>query len=145
MGSDLCQIPCSLLHFSYMERPLISKSQLFLAFCKCSMLYVNFQVGTFQMHIRLSAKFEFSIRTPNERRLEQFVHVDNSFCYYQGALAWEAKRPYICVLQCGMRGCLFKATAMWPNFIFFLLHCGGNPPNYGLILACFCLSCNLTQ
>ena len=29
-----------------------------------------------------------------------------------------------------MRGCLQKATAMRPNAIFFLLHCGAKPSNY---------------
>ena len=36
----------------------------------------------------------------------------------QGALAEETKRPYISALQCAMRACLQKATAMRPNAIF---------------------------
>ena len=49
MGSVLCQITYRLLHFSHMERPVISKSQCFLAVCKCSRLCVNFGVGTFRV------------------------------------------------------------------------------------------------
>ena len=61
----------------------------------------------------------------------------------QGALTGEMKRPYICALQYAMHGCLQKATAVRPNTIFFLLHCGAKPQNYGLVLTCFSLSCNL--
>ena len=45
-------------------------------------------------------------------------------------------------LQCAMRGCLQKATVMFPNAIFFLLHCGSKPQNCGLALACFSLLYN---
>ena len=31
---------------------------------------------------------------------------------------------------------------MLTNAVFFLLHCGAKAPNYGLVLACFSLSCN---
>ena len=41
----------------------------FLAVCKCSRLYVNFHVATFQVHIRLVANFEISTRATNESRL----------------------------------------------------------------------------
>ena len=61
----------------------------------------------------------------------------------QGDLAGETKRPYICALQCPMRRCLRKATAMRPNAIFFLLHFGAKPQNYGFGLAHFSLSCIL--
>ena len=54
----------------------------------------------------------------------------------QGASAWGTKRPYIRALHAK------KATAMRPDAIFFLLQCGANPPNYGLTLSCFSLSCN---
>ena len=64
------------------------------------------------------------------------------FRLYQGALAWETKRLYIRALQCAIRGCLEIATAVRPNTIFFFLHCGTKPLNYGLVLACFSLSCN---
>ena len=63
----------------------------------------------------------------------------------QGALAQEKKRPYICALQCAMCTCLKKATTMHPNAIFFLLHYGPKPQNYGLVPACFSLSCNLGE
>ena len=42
-----------------------------------------------------------------------------------------------------MRGCLQKATALRSGAIFFLLHCGAKPQNYGLVLDFFSLSCNL--
>ena len=35
-----------------------------------------------------------------------------------------------------------KATTMRLNAILFLLHCGAKPPDCGLILAFFSLSCN---
>ena len=49
---------------------------------------------------------------------------------------------YIRALQCAIRGYPQKATAMRLNAIFFLLHCGAKSQNYGLVLACFSLSCN---
>ena len=52
------------------------------------------------------------------------------------------KQLYIRELQCAMWGCLQKATAMLPNDLFFLLHCGARPQNYGLVLACCSLSRN---
>ena len=52
------------------------------------------------------------------------------------------KPPYIRALQSAMRGRLQKTTAMRPNTIFFLLHGGAKPQNYGLVLTCFSLSCN---
>ena len=61
---------------------------------------------------------------------------------HQGVLAWETKRPYIRALQCAMRRCLQKATALRPNAIFFLLHYGTKHKNYGLVFACLSLSCN---
>ena len=64
------------------------------------------------------------------------------FISSQGALAGEAKRSHIRALQCAMRACLQKATTMRPNAIFFLLHCGPKPQNYGLVLASFPLLCN---
>ena len=30
--------------------------------------------------------------------------------------------------ECAMRACVLKASAMWPNAIFFLLHCGAKTP-----------------
>ena len=65
-----------------------------------------------------------------------------SVCIWE-LLAGETKRPYIPALQCVMHGCLKKASAMRPNAIFDLLHYGAKPQNYGLILACFSLSCYL--
>ena len=59
-----------------------------------------------------------------------------------GALARETKQPYIRAMHCAFRICLQKTTYVRPNAIFFLLHCGATPQNYGLILACFSLSCN---
>ena len=53
----------------------------------------------------------------------------------QRAFAGETKQPYIRALQCAMRSRLAKATAMHPNAIFFLLHCGAKLQNYGLVLA----------
>ena len=38
---------------------------------------------------------------------------------------------------------VYSRTAMCPDTIFFLLHCGAKPPNYGRILTHFSLSCNL--
>ena len=38
--------------------------------------------------------------------------------------------------------CLQKATIMHPNAIFFLLHFGAKPQNYGLILTCFSPWCD---
>ena len=35
-----------------------------------------------------------------------------------------------------------EGIAVCPNAIFFLLHSDANPQNYGLVLACFSLSCN---
>ena len=35
-----------------------------------------------------------------------------------------------------------EVQKMRPDAIFFLLHCGAKPQNYGLVLACFSLSCN---
>ena len=61
----------------------------------------------------------------------------------QRALAGETKRTYIHAMQCAMCWCLQKATAMRPNTIFFLLHFGAKPQNYGFVLACFSLWCNL--
>ena len=52
------------------------------------------------------------------------------------------KQPYIRALQCAMRGCLKKATALRPNAISFLLQCGTKLPKLVLVLACFFLSCN---
>ena len=49
---------------------------------------------------------------------------------------------YIRALQCAMRGCLKKATALRPNAISFLLQCGTKLPKLVLVLACFFLSCN---
>ena len=48
----------------------------------------------------------------------------------------ETKRPCIRAMQCAMRKCLQKATAVCPNTIFFWLHCSTKPQNYGLVLAC---------
>ena len=62
--------------------------------------------------------------------------------FQQGDLAGDTKQPYIRALQCTMRGCLQKATAIHPDAIFFMLHCGAKLLNYGLILTCFSLSCN---
>ena len=63
-------------YFSYMERPLISKNQVFLAVCKCSRLCANFRVGTFRSHIRLLAKSEFPARKLDEIRLN-FISIFN--------------------------------------------------------------------
>ena len=67
-------------------------------------------------------------------------HEETGTC--QGALVREKKRSYICALQGATRGYLKKATAMRPNAIFFSQHCGAKPQNYGIVLACFSLSCN---
>ena len=56
----------------------------------------------------------------------------------QGALAGKVKRPYISALQCAMRECLQKATAMRPISIFFLSHDGAEPQtiaSFGLFLS----------
>ena len=45
----------------------------------------------------------------------------------------DTKQPHIRALQCAMCGCLKKATAMHPY---------AKPQSYGLVLACFSLSCN---
>ena len=55
----------------------------------------------------------------------------------------ETKRPYIRALQYAMCRCLKKATTMRPKAIVFLLQCGAKSQNYGHVLACFSLSCNL--
>ena len=47
---------------------------------------------------------------------------------YQGALVGKTKRP-----------CIF---AHYNVLCAGLLHCGPKPQNYGLVLACFFLSCN---
>ena len=76
----------------------------------------------------------------------------NIYCYYsnfgtstgfdQGGVSGEDASTDFGALQCAMRGCLQKAIAVRPNTILFLLHCGAKPSNYGLVLACFSLSCN---
>ena len=48
-------------------------------------------------------------------------------CYDQEALVGQTKRPYIRALQCAMRSCLQKATAMRPDAIFFLFTVTPNP------------------
>ena len=67
-----------------------------------------------------------------------------SIWYQPGSsLVGETKRLYISTLQCAMRACLQKATAMHPFAIFFLLHCSAKPQNCGLVLAFFSLLSDL--
>ena len=60
----------------------------------------------------------------------------------QETLEGEMKGPYIRKLQCAVRAFLQKAVAVRSYAIFFPLYCGTKPQNYGLVLACFSLSCN---
>ena len=83
---------------------------------------------------------EYLIKSETLKGIQKVITL---FRVEQGSLAGETKLPYIRTLQCAMHGCLKKATVTRSDAIFFLLHCGAKPPNYGLILASFSLACNL--